>query len=317
MSNLIHDGPVQFSDVFEQVQTNLYEAKLRWYTSTNIYDALQEAYNKINAQLCLTEKATFIPQLPSPYYNMGQMIPDWMFLRGVYNVFTNLWLDGVSYKVMKNTYYTYLTIGDPRFFNVIDLQRVLIWPFNTSATGVLFIVYAASAPIITPDLVPDLPFSVASQVLECFATADLLEQAREFGKAQNYWNRLLKPPREGVRSLMLQAELEVKALARYDRESVLEPYRWLFHGGTLNPVNWIFNETPAGTIDGTNVTFTLAQVPNPITALLLMRNGVVLFQGIGYTISGQTITFQTGYIPQPPSGADTTGDLIRAFYQIN
>lgn len=317
MSNLIHDTPNRISDIFTQVQLNLYEAKLKWFTYQNIMDALQEAYNKVTALLSPIEKCTFVPQLSSPYYNLGQMIPDYMYLKGVYNPFTNLWLDGISYKVMKNTYYTYLTIGDPRFFDIIDLNRVLIWPFNNVASGVLMIFFAASAPTITDDTVPDLPISVGPSVLEFFATADLMEQAREFTKAQGYWDRLNKPIKDGQLSLMGQAAAEIKSLARYDQENVLEPYRWLFHGGTQNPVNWICNETPAGTIDGSNNLFTLAAVPNPTTSVLLMRNGTVLYQGVGYTFNGQTITFQTGYIPQPPSGGDTTGDLIRAWYQIN
>jgi hypothetical protein len=102
-----------------------------------------------------------------------------------------------------------------------------------------------------------------------------------------------------------------------DRETVLEPYRWIFHGGASGNVTWINNEQPSGTIDGTNGVFTIANIPNPSSSLLLMKNGQVLYSGVGYTINGRTITFQTGYIPQPAGGTDSTGDLLRAWYQIN
>lgn len=60
------------------------------------------------------------------------------------------------------------------------------------------------------------------------------------------------------------------------------------------------NEVPAGTIDGTNVTFTLANAPNPASALHLYRNGLRLVSPTDYTITGNTITYAN-----PPSPGDT------------
>lgn len=59
-------------------------------------------------------------------------------------------------------------------------------------------------------------------------------------------------------------------------------------------------ETPGGVIDGTNVTFTLANAPNPPLSLILSRGGMVQQQGVGddYTLSGNTITF----VVAPSSG---------------
>jgi hypothetical protein len=66
----------------------------------------------------------------------------------------------------------------------------------------------------------------------------------------------------------------------------------------------IANETPTGTINGTNAAFTLANTPQ---WLQLYLNGVVLEVGIGndYTISGTAITMLL--VPQ-------TGDKLRAYY---
>ena len=72
------------------------------------------------------------------------------------------------------------------------------------------------------------------------------------------------------------------------------------------------SETHAGTIDGVNAVFTLAQAPQ-VTAggavLWLSKNGVLLAESVGFTISGVTITFLAGYIPQ-------AGNVIRATYFI-
>lgn len=54
-----------------------------------------------------------------------------------------------------------------------------------------------------------------------------------------------------------------------------------------------YMEVPSGTINGSNVTFTLASAPAPSSSLMLFVNGVLQTQGVGadYTLSGTTITF--------------------------
>jgi hypothetical protein len=58
-------------------------------------------------------------------------------------------------------------------------------------------------------------------------------------------------------------------------------------------------ETPAGTLDGVNAAFTLANPPNPSTSLGLYRNGLLLSQGLDYTIATNLITFLSGAVPRP------------------
>lgn len=55
---------------------------------------------------------------------------------------------------------------------------------------------------------------------------------------------------------------------------------------------------PSGAIDGSNVVFTLPQAPNPQDSLDLFLNGIRLTEGIAYTLSGATITYETAYTPQ-------------------
>lgn len=61
-----------------------------------------------------------------------------------------------------------------------------------------------------------------------------------------------------------------------------------------NLPTFVFNETPSGSINGTNDTFTLANTPTS-GSLILCLNGQVLKSGAGndYTISGNTITLVT------------------------
>lgn len=70
--------------------------------------------------------------------------------------------------------------------------------------------------------------------------------------------------------------------------------------------NFVFNETPSGSINGSNVTFTLASTPVSGT-VRLRENGIWLRGGSGndYTISGGTITMTT---------APVSGDWLEVDY---
>lgn len=60
---------------------------------------------------------------------------------------------------------------------------------------------------------------------------------------------------------------------------------------------WISNifvqEIPTGTVNGANTSFTLTNNPIFTSAHLLFVNGLLLVNGVHYTISGNTITMTT------------------------
>jgi hypothetical protein len=81
------------------------------------------------------------------------------------------------------------------------------------------------------------------------------------------------------------------------------------YGGSSVPSGsggYVYGETPSGTINGSNATFTLANTPIPAASLLLYLNGLRLRLGVDYTLSGSTITMIA--IPQ-------TGDNLVADYR--
>ncbi len=67
-------------------------------------------------------------------------------------------------------------------------------------------------------------------------------------------------------------------------------------------------ETPGGEVNGVNMDFTLAAMPNPPESLELTRNGLVQKAGLDFTLSGADITFLSGATPQ-------TGDTLLAWYR--
>ena len=77
--------------------------------------------------------------------------------------------------------------------------------------------------------------------------------------------------------------------------------------GTGAGLNFANNETPTGSINDSNVTFTLANSPSPVLSLDLKLNGAMQTAGgVDFTLSGATITF----VVAPP-----TGSIIRASYR--
>jgi len=66
--------------------------------------------------------------------------------------------------------------------------------------------------------------------------------------------------------------------------------------------NYADNEVPSGTINGTNLAFTVAHTVNPAASLQLYLNGVLQMQGRDYTLSGTTITYTVA--PNISEGGD-------------
>jgi len=71
--------------------------------------------------------------------------------------------------------------------------------------------------------------------------------------------------------------------------------------------NFIDAETPGGSVNGSNVNFTLAEAPNPPESLELTVNGVVQQPGVDFSLNGSAVTFQ--------SGAPQSGDVLLAWYR--
>jgi hypothetical protein len=88
---------------------------------------------------------------------------------------------------------------------------------------------------------------------------------------------------------------------------ILQSFYRVVGTGTNSTV--VDSEVPAGTINGTNLAFTLANTPNPSTSLKLYHNGLLLSPNGDYTVSGAAITFA--------STATTlqVGDSLQASYR--
>lgn len=87
-------------------------------------------------------------------------------------------------------------------------------------------------------------------------------------------------------------------------DTLLASYRL----GTASSTNFVDAETPRGTVDGTNLTFTLGATPTG-SSLRLFKNGFLLIGGTDYVLSGSTITFSNR------TSTPSTGDTLLAYYR--
>lgn len=82
--------------------------------------------------------------------------------------------------------------------------------------------------------------------------------------------------------------------------------RWVTSGTVLIPPD-VFNEVPAGTVNGSNAVFTTAETP-VAASVRVFKNGLRQTLTVDYTIATETITFVAGNIPQ-------TGDRLLVDYK--
>lgn len=83
-----------------------------------------------------------------------------------------------------------------------------------------------------------------------------------------------------------------------------------FSSSTASPpssaITYIDAQIPVGAINGVNKSFSLSAIPVPAISLLLYLNGILLRQGIDYTLASSTITYTI---------APISGDNHYAYYR--
>jgi hypothetical protein len=80
-------------------------------------------------------------------------------------------------------------------------------------------------------------------------------------------------------------------------------------GGGTGDLSFVDGEAPSGIVDGSNGLFGLSGAPLPATSLSVYRNGMLQKVGFDYSLTGSSIQFVSGAIPQP-------GDTLLASYRM-
>lgn len=177
------------STVIDDVRSNLNDLGVTFYTQTDILDSIQDSCNQVTIRSGLIEKFFDVPfQAQFGYYDLSVIISDFYSVTQIYNNQTRQWLTPLTtsdYDSMRDDWE--LWNGAPQFFTPIDSKRIVVVPRPPTTSGTMKVYYKATSPTLTPATTLPFPANV-TRVPEHYATADLLEQAREYGKAKVAWD---------------------------------------------------------------------------------------------------------------------------------
>jgi len=273
------------SEIIDNIQVNLNEAGLTYYTEVDILEAIQDGYDEIVTLTGCIEKYTYHPQINDlVYYRFGDSISDFYAIVGIYNSNTKRWLYPRTLIEARSMRWDWeLWDGEPDNFIISSYKLTAIFPSKLAAIGSFLIFYNALADSLTTGSTPKLPIKHMN-VLENYATASLLEQAQEYIRASKY----LKEYVESISKVKDAAKL----LAATDRLMIMGDSMPRFAEGVGDSEMWVDFETPTVV---TPASLTIAGVPSPSTAFYLFRDAGVLFEGIGFTRVGNTISLNAGY----------------------
>ena len=162
-------------------------------------------------------------------------------------------------------------------------------------------------PSTTPLRVRDVRSTVAPvNPLEPPSQAPILE-SDVVGLVNDLSLRPLKGPGFGVgRAAVINANGGIETVSGNPGDCVKVD-------GTSGPCSagpaFIDGEALGGIVDGGNSVFTTSNAPDPAASLALYRNGILQKAGFDYTLTGSTVTYLTGAIPQP-------ADTLLASYRL-
>lgn len=174
------------------VRSNLNDSGVTFFDDDNINQSLQDGYNEIAVKCRCIQKSVLVNQVAnSPYYDFLTLgVTDYLGAFAIFNQETQFWLrDDVTLRDYDRIRRDWeMWVGQPQFWAPHSLKYVAIAPSLAAVSGQQFTLwYWATAPIFTADSDVPLIATDTQNLLEFYATADLLEDAAEPIKASIYW----------------------------------------------------------------------------------------------------------------------------------
>jgi hypothetical protein len=182
-------------------------------------------------------------------------------------------------------------------------DTVGFWPLCTN-TGVLIAEYPTTTTFVDDDSVMALPAWTKFSATNYVAYRSYLRSGPN-QNTQTALRRKAKFERQLQRLRTLKTNYipshfpKLRPGGHYEYDILLlRPY-----GEVTMPItsgNGFVDETPSGTVNGTNLTFVLSNSPSPTSSLKVWVDGILFTPSTHYTFTGNTITFVEPY--QPISG---------------
>lgn len=200
-----------FAEIRTDIRENLNDSGVTYYSAADLVESMEDAYSDILFHTrCLIKKVT-LDFIAGCYYDFSLLgVEDFMCVIAIFNNNTNRWLDdNVNLRQLDNIRTDWeIAEGQPQLWCPVSFGMNVIWPYIAIPTGNFDLYYAATAPSIgdfteTPSIASD-----AQGLIEQYSTGDLLEQAEELIKANEYF--------KGYNTNLESYSSRVKLLARRD-----------------------------------------------------------------------------------------------------
>jgi hypothetical protein len=199
------------------IRQNLDDNGVTFYSDDDLNESFQDAYDDIaiiSQCICKNVTLTWIGQLS--YYDFVNDfgVSDYLATTAIFNYTTNRWLrDDLTIRDFDRIRRDWeLWEGTPQFWASSDPNHIAIAPKYQNAPGApgafslisfssafdigtlgslgtFKLIYWAQAPVLVSDLNTLLTASDVQNLFEFYVTADMLEQAEEFSKAGEYWEK--------------------------------------------------------------------------------------------------------------------------------
>jgi len=186
------------SEVKTRVRANLDDLAVTFFTATDIEDSVADAYYWSSIFANTIEKTQNISfQKDCPYYNLQLILPDHFAVTGVYDFARDRFLpykSRLELIFLRSNYEMWP--GPPEYFFIHSQNYLFIGPQPIGIASAiqttnrdLKIFYRAFDDAVDSDNgLYRLPLQ-GEDCIEFYATADLLEQAQEWSKAQYFWDK--------------------------------------------------------------------------------------------------------------------------------
>jgi hypothetical protein len=295
------------------IRRELMDAGGNWWTDTELNSYLDDWQDQVQDELEFTW-GTATATLGSSTATITLTDVDTDILRPGYVLFNNKELTPVTEQELDVIRRDWRLTSDdlPVAWYQNRLSEVVLWP-TVGTAGTLTLEYPLKMSFAADTSTSDLPQYTRYSAKDycCFRSYLRHGPAHSLDKAAVYkarYNQNIKYYLEWRNQYLPERYGMLQPGTAYERKLVDPVTRG--HSVAVPTVTYTLpkDETPSGTVNGVNDTFTLTESPSPTASLKLFVDGVMMTQGTHYTLAGATVTFGASYIP-------VSGQTIFASYR--
>lgn len=159
-----------------------------FYSEDDLNDSIQDGYDEVAVLTeCVENAAQVNFQSELTFYDFASLLTGYIRIFAIWNNNTNRWLDPISENELSELRDDWeISNSEPTNYCTESPRYIALFPRPLVASGYMICFYKQQADILIGTSVPQIPVE-HDDVLELYATADLLDQTQEYAKAVKYF----------------------------------------------------------------------------------------------------------------------------------